>query len=167
MFGPTDCHIQIRLDWETIRKLGLELTIEEIRRAIINSKKLKLKARVVLLIDSTYNRKYIFAVTRSSRSVCQTTSTKVIYGPPSNGTRVNCPISLSKYYPDTIELKIGCSYDLTCYHQWTWQRTRPLSIACWRIRASWGYEYRGYSRSTNNDKSRCWHASLPRDRSSP
>jgi len=41
-----ECHIEIRLDWETIRKLGLELTIEEIRKAIINSKKLKLKARV-------------------------------------------------------------------------------------------------------------------------
>ena len=47
-----ECHIQIRLDWETIQKLGLELSIEEIRKAIINSKKLKLKARVHISIGS-------------------------------------------------------------------------------------------------------------------
>jgi DNA-directed RNA polymerase III subunit RPC1 len=48
VFGPTKCYIQIRLDWDTIRKLGLELTIEEIRKAIVTSKKLKLKSRDVL-----------------------------------------------------------------------------------------------------------------------
>jgi hypothetical protein len=51
VFGPNQCHIQICIDWETIKKLGLELKIAGIRRAIVNSKKLKLKNGVRLLIS--------------------------------------------------------------------------------------------------------------------
>jgi DNA-directed RNA polymerase III subunit RPC1 len=46
VYGPAECHIQIRLDWETVNKLGLELTIEDVRKAIFLTKKLKLKPRV-------------------------------------------------------------------------------------------------------------------------
>lgn len=42
-----ECYIQIRLDWDTIRKLGLEVTIDGIRRAIVDNKKLKIHRRVV------------------------------------------------------------------------------------------------------------------------
>ena len=48
VFGPGQCHIQIVIDWETIKKLGLELKISGIRRAIVKSKKLKLKIGVFL-----------------------------------------------------------------------------------------------------------------------
>lgn len=46
VYGPAECHIQIRLDWETVNKLGLELTIEDVRKAIFLTKKLKLRPRV-------------------------------------------------------------------------------------------------------------------------
>jgi DNA-directed RNA polymerase III subunit RPC1 len=57
VFGPNQCHIQIRLDWDTIRKLGLELTIGDIRKAIIGTKGLKLKARVQHSFTRLTNRK--------------------------------------------------------------------------------------------------------------
>ena len=50
VFGPGQCHIQIVIDWETIKKLGLELKISGIRRAIVKSKKLKLKNGVYLYL---------------------------------------------------------------------------------------------------------------------
>src|SRR5271169_3149712 len=59
VFGPTQCHIQIRVDWETIHKLGLELTIQDIKRAIINAKKLKLKRGDVRIRDGENIRIYM------------------------------------------------------------------------------------------------------------
>jgi len=47
VFGPTECYIQIRLDWDTINKLGLEVTIDGIRRSVIENKKLKIHRRVL------------------------------------------------------------------------------------------------------------------------
>ena len=64
MFGPHQCHVQIRLDWDTIRKLGLELTINDIRKAIINAKKLKLKKDVISSINLVNFRTYESATAR-------------------------------------------------------------------------------------------------------
>jgi len=46
VFGPNECYILIRIDWDTVNKLGLELTIGQVRRAILKTKKIKLKQRV-------------------------------------------------------------------------------------------------------------------------
>jgi len=46
VFGLFQCHIQIRVDWDTIQRLGLEITIGDIRKAILANKKLKLKKTV-------------------------------------------------------------------------------------------------------------------------
>jgi len=48
VFGPNECYILIRVDWDTVNKLGLELTIGQVRRAILKTKKIKLKAKVKL-----------------------------------------------------------------------------------------------------------------------
>jgi DNA-directed RNA polymerase III subunit RPC1 len=59
VFGPTQCHIQIRVDWETIHKLGLELTIHDIKHAIVHAKKLKLKKGDVRIRDGETIRIYM------------------------------------------------------------------------------------------------------------
>lgn len=54
VFGPNECYIVIRLDLETIRKLGLELTIWDIKKAIINAKKMKFKSEVSRFLVSKF-----------------------------------------------------------------------------------------------------------------
>lgn len=65
VFGPTQCHIQIRIDWDTIQKLGLELTILDIRKAIISNKKLKLKRGVCSFLNQVNLRMSVFGITMS------------------------------------------------------------------------------------------------------
>ena len=60
VFGPTSSYIGLRIDWATINKLQLEVTIVEIATAIANAPKLKINSKHVSIVGQDRIRVYVY-----------------------------------------------------------------------------------------------------------
>ncbi|OLL24291.1 DNA-directed RNA polymerase III subunit rpc1 [Neolecta irregularis DAH-3] len=59
VYGPQHCYVGVRIDWETIRKLQLEITLTEISHAIVRAPKLKIKIEKIQLVQPDRIRIYV------------------------------------------------------------------------------------------------------------
>lgn len=59
VFGPTNSYIGLRIDWETINKLQLEVSLSEIASAIVTAPKLKISAAKVTVVGHDRVRVYV------------------------------------------------------------------------------------------------------------
>lgn len=59
VFGPTNSYIGLRIDWDTINRLQLEISMIEIAQAIIMAPKLKISAAKVTIVGTDRIRVYV------------------------------------------------------------------------------------------------------------
>lgn len=59
VFGPTNSYIGLRIDWDTINRLQLEISLTEIAHAIVTAPKLKINAAKVTAVGNDRIRVYV------------------------------------------------------------------------------------------------------------